>query len=105
MAKIYSTRFLLGNPGGSGGASYEVPEDVACVVRDITIVATETDTEVLALIEGLACWGWTAQLPTGAAYVSEHWEGRMVLAAGETLELSWTGQIGYVVSGYLLTLP
>jgi hypothetical protein len=104
VASIYSTRFLGLRTVTGTTYTYTVPTGATAVIRSIDVMALAAGTTEFYV--GL---GTTAGIFVGTtltANVSEHWEGRQVLNAGDVLEALITGAAGTImVSGYLFTSP
>jgi hypothetical protein len=108
MADLYSTRFLLERSGAGAGPKYVVPNGYIAIVRDISATSATgtTDTVALGVYAGAA--GLEAQFATGEVFSNTqafHWEGRVVVYAGEDIQVSSTDLVSYTVSGYLLYAP
>lgn len=106
MARLYSSNFAqLHNY--SGLYAYTVPDDTLLVLRDVCIYgAAAIDTAINVFIQGDE--GQTLHWVTIDAdtTVSDHWEGRVVLGAGQQLYADVTsGEADITMSGYLLTSP
>lgn len=106
---VYSHRLLA---GATTSTSYEavVPSGVLWVVRDVVAWwdgTSDPSVELYSLSYGpenvVLMWG---NVESGVARVLEHWEGRQVLNAGDTLQFATTTATWSVaVTGYVLTLP
>lgn len=103
----YSTRFGGGLHTGGAGTIYTVPSGYVVVVRCITAYnagASSDAFEVSAQVSGslIPIYHVTN---VAASSNSLEWEGRVVLNAGEFINVATGGQQwSYTVSGYLLTL-
>jgi len=107
VAAVYSTRFLQAH-GLSGTTTYTVPAGYRAV-----LVQLDTYSNPLLALEvflhgalGQAMW-WGQWTPTIPQY--QHWAGRQVIEAGESVDVEVNAGPGdgadVTLSGYLLTLP
>ena len=99
---LYSTQFAKGSQAsGTTSNIYTVPVGFVAVIRDICAGAQNAPANSVAFnITGVAeIWS----VDTITQYRTAHFEGRVVLNAGEVINCdaiggTWT----YIVSGYLL---
>lgn len=107
--RVYSTQFVSNTFSTGGGAVLVVPDGHTWVIRDVTAVFDNDNFGGATVQVGTAeCSFWQASRPT--FYVgSAHWEGRVVLPAGEQLTVAVSGAaangVDVTVSGYDLTTP
>lgn len=109
MAGIYSTAFLKSH-GGAGG-SYTVPDGFVAVIRSITAVNTMflTIPEPFSVYLGdssctIVEWTLSNLLPTSPGQ-SVNWQGRVVVEAHDTINVTNGPDVDVTVSGYLLSAP
>jgi hypothetical protein len=104
----YSTRFFAGTPASGAQTVYTVPSSYVAVLRDLSAFQAY-DGAQLVLAQAVVPGPLTAAFiyEDELAYLSVvHWEGRVVLNAGDALQLySAEGEVQWVVSGYLLSAP
>jgi hypothetical protein len=105
MSRVYSTRFMAGVPSGTP-LLYTVPAGYKAVVRNIDI--WQPITAVTNLVEvavfGLAIF--YVAYASATVQTADHWDGRQVLNAGDTLYASSNYALANLMaSGYLLSLP
>jgi hypothetical protein len=109
MAPVYSTEFISGTFGTSGGnLSIAVPAGVKWVVRDISGTIGDSSVQTSVDANKGAVSFFTHFEPGGLTGPrSFHWEGRVVLEASEILEFSTGGlsAVSVYVGGYTLVLP
>jgi len=108
MADLYSTRFLIERAGAGAGPKYFVPNGYIAIVRDVSATSATGTTDVVALGVYAGPDGTEAQFATGEVASNSqafHWEGRVVVLAGEDIQVSSTDEISYIISGYLLYAP
>lgn len=102
MAGIYSTQFAAGSQAsGTTTVVYTVPAGKVAVVRDIVVGAQNAPANSVAINYAGVAEIW--EVGTIAQYSTAHFEGRVVLNAGQTINVdaiagTWT----YIISGYLL---
>lgn len=102
MAGIYSTQFAAGSQAsGTTTVVYTVPAGKVAVVRDIVVGAQDTPANSVAVnYYGVA---EIYQAGAIAQYSTAHFEGRVVLNAGDSIDVdAISGTWTYVISGYLL---
>ena len=104
---LYSTQALFHNPGsGAHNTTYTVPAGHVFVVRDISAACDVASSIYVYCGDGgpaNANLIYGPATPVGAIL---HWEGRVVLNAGQTITVEQDGgQFTAIVSGYLLTSP
>lgn len=104
MVAVYSTRFIGQQVATSTPITYTVPTGFVAVVRSISVAPTATGlTEAQVSLSSAAILFVVA---SGTLHVSQHWDGRQVLNAGEVLQCTCAGSnCFFMVSGYLLQLP
>jgi len=107
VASIYSTQFAAVNLTGSLTTLYTVPAGFVAVVRDVSgFMTTTTVGEAIVLSLQLANVNFATFQSDGSTYQDVHWEGRVVMPAGESLQVADSVAAGaLVVSGYLLAAP
>jgi hypothetical protein len=108
MADLYSTRFLIERAGAGAGAKYFVPNGYIAIVRDVSVTSASEAGESVAFGVYAGPDGTEAQFATGEVTGNTqafHWEGRVVVLAGEDIQVSSTDEVSYIVSGYLLYAP
>jgi hypothetical protein len=105
MTSIYSKRFLLGAGAGGSPSTYVVPALQVAVVHTISVATFTTATAVQVGVG--STWFYTEHFDFTAPKdrASGLWTGRVVLEAGETLELEASPGVTFAVSGYLLSAP
>jgi len=104
-APIYSVRFILAAGGSALELDYLVPAGKVAVIRDICVGSTDgaAGYAVAVAIGGVPVH--EAILAAGAGQ-TDHWDGRAVANAGETIECyKLRAAATCIVSGYLLTAP
>lgn len=99
---VYSTRFLIW-PSPPGTYSYTVPAAKRAVVTHLEANGGGTASPILLVgIGGVWVMGW--KLPaTGLGQFQ--WDGKLVLYAGERLDISTSLACTGMVSGYLFSDP
>lgn len=105
MTSVYSANLFVGPGTGSLQTIYTSPAGVTTVVRDVSVFATSSIATPVYLVHQVS--GGSAAVfalaGTLAADAGFHWEGREVLAPGDTLELGAYGSALLVtVNGYKL---
>lgn len=105
---VYSTQFLSNSVIGNHTESYTVPAGYRAVLRDISGVAIGGS--AVTLIYSIAAADATVLLAQVPPQVNTpiHWEGRVVLNAGNQISVSVAGAgtaSQWTISGYLLALP
>lgn len=104
MTVVYSTKFAAGaQASGSTSVVYTVPAGYVAVVRDIEVGAQNAPANSVAI--NLAGVAEIYQAGGIAQYSTAQWKGRVVLNAGDQINVdaiagTWT----YIISGYLLTI-
>lgn len=100
---IYSTRLIAvhDEPGGTP-AIYVVPADRTLVVRSIDCYAGTTVLGVTFFAKGSAGQVFWSDSTPAAGSGSRQWQGREVLYAGESFELSADDVADLTATGYLL---
>lgn len=105
MASVYSTQFFGGALAGDETHNlYEVPTGYVAVVRDVSLFSQSSGSNgcYAGSDAGYAYFSALDQ----PQYASPHWEGRVVMNAGEVMTLGiFSGDWTCVISGYLLTSP
>ena len=103
MAAVYSIRLAgLTLSGAFSGTLYTVPAGYTVVLREIDAFTPDTVPTPLFCIMGSVPATFVLLNP-GSGPSSPQWRGRLVMPAGETLELSLAGgNWRMFVSGYLL---
>jgi hypothetical protein len=100
---VYSTRFISGTSTPSTGLSYTVPGGYVAVIRDVAMLPIASGLTAAAVGVSGGAFFW--KVVTGTNGVSQQWQGRQVLNAGETLIADVAGASAeYMISGYLLAL-
>lgn len=108
MANVYSDHFIVQDLVSPALVNYVVPAGFKAVVRDISAVLEAVFGEAgsLQCSAGLVIFAKWDAAPQQRRTI--HWDGRVVLNAGEQLQARADGS-GFdaqvIVSGYLLTLP
>lgn len=104
MTALYSTQFAAGTEaGGSTTVVYTVPTGYVAVVRDIEVGAQSPPANSVAI--NYAGVAEIYSVDTITQYRTAQWRGRVVLNAGDTINVdaiagTWT----YIISGYLLSV-
>lgn len=103
----YSTRFFAGNTiAGTVVTAYTVPADSVAVIRDIEVLNPTASTDSLfiaASVPGPLTVTLTKFLDL-AGETAAQWKGRVVMNAGDVLELFSVAQAWEaMISGYLLS--
>jgi hypothetical protein len=104
----YSTQLLAGQPAAGAPISYVVPSGYVGVLRELDVLNLyDGDTVFVAYltVPGPVTLQFVNQdIPTfGATY---QWRGRLVMNAGDSLELGTTETYcDAIASGYLLSAP
>jgi hypothetical protein len=109
-APVYSSQLLQARLPDNTTATEVVPAGVIWVVRDISGVifpGPNSGTNVEVDADSTAIF--TQEAPPGCS-IPFHWEGRVVLAAGQALVASnqfgvLSTEVQLIISGYVLTLP
>lgn len=104
----YSTQFIGGEPTASSFLPYVVPTGYTAVVRDLEgrNLGPDADTLILRIIVPGPLNVTAAQLYQIGDDESGQWTGRVVVNAGETIEVvPATNTWQVFVSGYLLSAP
>jgi hypothetical protein len=105
----YSSRFFVGTCEADQIVVYTVPADYVAVIRDVewfndsgsTIGICYLVTTIPGPLSAVVCA--VDELPTTSG---SHWDGRVVLEAGDTLSTPGLGTSVFVhISGYLLSAP
>ena len=101
MASIYSTRFALITSSSAGPTTlYTVPTGFKAIVRDVSGLASAAPAGLAVGVNAAESFFSGLSLSNLESF---HWEGRVVLNAGDTLALFvLAGTVQLVVSGYLL---
>lgn len=102
MAAIYSTQLAAGTQAaGTTTVVYTVPAGATVVVRDISVGAQSAPANFVAInVAGVA---EIAAFDAITQYLTAHWEGRVVLNAGQEINVdAITGTWTYIISGYVL---
>lgn len=108
MSTVFSTQFFKWNTFASGLAgSFLVPVGFVVVVRDIS--ATLQPSGSAQFLEGQEAAGavfWEEFAPASSDPMFVQFHGRVVLNAGETLQVAYSGagQTTGIASGYVLNL-
>lgn len=104
----YSTRFAAAELATETTTLYTVPADYVAVVRDLELygnVASDAEVALEITAPGplTIIWFVVNPLVPGAW---DHWEGRVVLNAGDELvAVTTVNGVHVTVSGYLLSAP
>lgn len=103
MASIYSVRMGVGNQAGGGSTLiFTAPAGKVSIIRDMSGVVYNGAGYGSIVINGVATP--MIQYANATDFTEFHWEGRIVLNPGDTVEWSSSGVGGqWVVSGYELT--
>lgn len=103
MATVYSTQFVLALHACTGGADvvYTVPAGKVAVLRDLELLSTGSGNFMFVSVNGIA---QIARNNSTVGGTTAQWTGRVVLNAGDTLEVNGTNlsSVRIVASGYLL---
>lgn len=105
MSAIYSTRFILGSVGAVGRLSYTVPSGLVAIVTtcDLVIDSGSGGAGDMVVVVNTTNFIYVAGPTTNGAPSHAQWSGRMVLSAGDELQLGFDGAGSGQASGYLLT--
>lgn len=104
----YSTRFAAAELGSETTTLYTVPAQYVAVVRDVELygnVGSDAEVALEVTVPGPLTIIWFVVNPLApGAWV--HWEGRVVLNAGDDLiAVTTVNGVHVTVSGYLLSAP
>jgi hypothetical protein len=103
---VYSTRFGAGLHTGAAATFYVVPAAMTVVIRCVTAYNAGASSDAFELsvnVSGFVIPIWHISGIAGASS-SEEFQGRVVINAGEQLNVATGGQPwSYTVSGYLLS--
>jgi hypothetical protein len=107
--QVYSTRFVKTLLTGTNTTYYTVPAGTVAVVRTMTVAwvsLARAGGVAQVLLNGANSFVWIVPIAASTA-ASDHWEGNMVLPAGELLRAAATatGTIFLTISGFLLSVP
>jgi hypothetical protein len=107
--QVYSTRFVKTALTGTNTTYYTVPQGNVAVVRTMTMAwvsLARAGGVGQVLLNGANSFVWIVAIAASTAD-SAHWEGNMVMPAGELLRAAATatGTIFLTVSGFLLSVP
>lgn len=105
MAKIYSTRFLLGETASGEPLSATVPAGFVWVLASIDATTAVNTGELFATLAGLTFWSSGPITVSAGAIAPAMWRGRQVLNAGEILSVGSAGAFDVAASGYQLSAP
>jgi hypothetical protein len=103
MARVYSTRLSAGIVEAGSTTVYSVPASMKAVMLDgaftnVGDVDAQLTLEFRPLGGGLLpVHNFGTNNPDGDV----HWEGRVVLNAGDSIVLTTDGEYSHVISGYL----
>ena len=104
MASVYSTQIAAGIvAAGSSDPVFTVPSGFVVVLREIAWRCQSSSAATFALaISGVATPFFQ---PSTSDYSQPPWSGRMVVIAGQTIEVEANSEaFEYVLSGYLLSV-
>jgi len=109
VARLYTQRLLAGAVTATTYTA-ECPEGFLWVIRDVILVwngSSDPSVEIYSLtITPEVYVILYGVVGSDGPHVVEHWQGRQVVEAGETLEFGSTTDTFYVlVTGYALSLP
>lgn len=101
--RIYSTS-LIQAQGLVGSRDYTVQPGFLLVVRDVSAYngGGVVSTNLFVKVAGAQTFVYFQTVPGGGG-AAFHWDGRVVLGPGQTLEANTNGAWDVTVSGYLLT--
>lgn len=107
------TETLFERPAYNGGPLevFTAPVDVATVITTLGISIGESAEPLglITLVDGLVLWGsgWYQNALAPVLMRTDVWQGRYVLAPGETLLISTNGATtaDFYAAGFKLTLP
>jgi hypothetical protein len=105
VSRVYSTQLLAIN-GLAAEVTYTVPAGLTAVVREIDVAsAVGGGWSCSFKAAGVGHWLYMASSDVGARNTeSGQWHGRLILAAGQVLQVEpGTGTPTVIVSGYLLS--
>jgi len=100
MAQVYSKRFAEGvQAGGILANLFTVPANRTYVLRDMSFTPLDAPPIIYQVKVGGVTIDARYSITT---YVPIHWEGRVVLVAGDVLALGTGGVLGweYIINGY-----
>lgn len=107
---VYSTQFIAALLAADASAIYTVPDGFVIVVRDISGVIFPGPTSGTNIEVDCGEFAiFSAEAPPSCT-VTFHWEGRVVMPAGQHLQAfnqfgTGSAEVAIVISGYLLTAP
>jgi hypothetical protein len=105
MAQVYSVR-LAAVFASLGPDTFVVPAGFRWVIRDICMfLRLDMASVYQAKLTGSDGQVIAAALSSEVVDVAYHWDGRQVLEAGESFQLTATQPTDFTVSGYALSLP
>jgi hypothetical protein len=105
---VYSNRFIAAEGTGNNTYSYTIPDGFRGDIRDFSGTIQGDDiapVSVFGVANGVNFYYVAVPFQRN---ISFHWEGRVVLEAGEVVEAIVTSDSALVdvyISGYLLTVP
>lgn len=95
---------FLNDPGGVGDDSYEVPDGMVAVLRDITAWNEFADGSQLQVFDSRGAVAFAA-IDAGESFGTYvHWQGRQVFNTGDLINVYASGSWSFRLSGYLLSV-
>jgi hypothetical protein len=105
VSVAYSTSFIV-FPGLTSTLSFTVPPGFRAVIRDVAVFHGIQIPPVEVIFSGQFGTKFWHVLDNGSGPFSAHWEGRVVVEAGNDITAAVVaGNADVTVSGYLLSLP
>jgi hypothetical protein len=103
MGRVYSTQLFNGALTPGTDVEYVVPSGYTVVVRDIQAFNATAASEIL-FVMNVNLGSGVVLAPPATGALSESWNGRVVVLAGQTIYFGCIGaQVDAIVSGYLLS--
>jgi len=101
---IYSAQFDVQHALAGSGPVLVVPAGDIFVIRDLEMsVGATLGTELFLLVDLAVVVGFQTGVTTERTWY--HWDGRIVVNAGQGLSVGSDGVADWVLSGYVLTAP
>ena len=111
MATVYSRLLFRAHAVDTDTvAVYTFPAGYLYVVRDMDVFLAGEGGGAFSVYDGASCTFWSVTAPEGGTGFWEHWSGRQVFEAGDSVSFAPStidpfGHGDIRVSGYALTLP
>jgi hypothetical protein len=104
MARVYSQQLFFGAVGPNQVEAFTAQEGYVTIIRDVTAGIPFGDQEVLLLfVNGASVMALGAQYAGAGDSGQIHFNGRLVLAAGQVVTIACSQDATAIVSGYTLT--